>query len=431
LLFILVNVVLFIRPAEIYPELLGFPIYEAVILSCLAVSLPSLIQMFRARPLINQPITVCVLALLPAVFLSHLSHLNLYSARWGAYDFLKLIIYYLLLVANVNSRARLRHFLLCLAILVGVMTTLAVLQYHGLINIPALARLEVKAVIEATGQEIYTSRLRSTGIFNDPNDLCLILIMGIGICSYWLGDRRSGLTRVLALVLLGLFAYALRLTHSRGGFIALLAGMGTFSLIRFGWKKATFLAVAVLPLAFVIFGGRQTEFNLADTEDTGQQRFQLWREGIALFKKSPVFGIGRDEFVENAQFVAHNSFLHCFTELGIFGGLLFLGAFLCSLWMLKRLASPHIKIVDPELKCLHPYMTAMAAAYTVGLLFLSRAYVVNTYLILGLMSAYCRVTPVYPAIPILRFDGRLIRRLVWCGIAFMASIYLIARFFVR
>ena len=43
--------------------------------------------------------------------------------------------------------------------------------------------------------------------------------------------------------------------------------------------------------------------------------------------------------VEEIQVVSHNSFIHCFAELGFFGGAAFLSCFLAaglSIWSLKQ-----------------------------------------------------------------------------------------------
>src|SRR5260370_8686708 len=102
-LFVLLNAVLFIRQAEIMPELTGLPIYEWVILACLAVSIPGVLALLKPSSLVQQPITVCVLVLLPPIILSHLAHFNLYSARWSAYDFFHVAIYYLFFVSLLTS----------------------------------------------------------------------------------------------------------------------------------------------------------------------------------------------------------------------------------------------------------------------------------------------------------------------------------------
>src|SRR5689334_11470998 len=59
-LFLLLNAVLILRPADIVPELEGLPIYNVVILSCLVASLPAVLYQLRPGVLAQRPITVCV-----------------------------------------------------------------------------------------------------------------------------------------------------------------------------------------------------------------------------------------------------------------------------------------------------------------------------------------------------------------------------------
>src|SRR5438874_2036781 len=141
-------------------DLLGLPIYEWVILACLAASIPGVLAQLKPRSLYQQPITVCILCLLPAIVLSHLAHANLYSARWTAFEFFKVVVYYLLLVANVSSAARLRQFLFWLVVLIGALALLALLQYYEVIDIPSLAALQQRQVDLATDQESILLRLQ-------------------------------------------------------------------------------------------------------------------------------------------------------------------------------------------------------------------------------------------------------------------------------
>jgi hypothetical protein len=66
-LFLLVNATLFIRPAEIIPELLDLPIYNVLILSCFGVSFPAVVRRLRARALAEEPLSMCVVGLLVVV----------------------------------------------------------------------------------------------------------------------------------------------------------------------------------------------------------------------------------------------------------------------------------------------------------------------------------------------------------------------------
>ena len=141
-------------------------------------------------------------------------------------------------------------------------------------------------------------RLNGTGLFNDPNDLCNFLVIGILISLFVMIDLRKGFRRLLWVAPLGMLLYALKLTHSRGGLITLSAGVFTFLQARFGWKKTVLVAGLLLPAMIVLFSGRQTTVDVSSTEDTSQHRIQLWAEGFAVFPQSPLFGIGMNEYDE-------------------------------------------------------------------------------------------------------------------------------------
>src|SRR5579864_1909912 len=82
-LFVLVNAVLFVRPAELIPGIADWPIYEVVILACLLASLPAVIRQLTWNSFRRNPITLCVVGLLLAIILSHLTHGDIYDARMG------------------------------------------------------------------------------------------------------------------------------------------------------------------------------------------------------------------------------------------------------------------------------------------------------------------------------------------------------------
>jgi O-antigen ligase len=429
--FLLVNAALLLRPTELIPGLEDVPLYEFLILACLAFSFFSVLKQLTIRSLLSQPITVCVLGLGVAVVLSHLSHANITDSRRSGFEFFKVIVYYLLLVANLNSLARLRWFLLCLVGCIGLLSLLAVLQYHGVVDIPALATLEQKQFDEATGELQLIPRLRGAGIYHDPNDLCLVLCVGMAVSLYRQGSFPIRAMRPLWFVPLGLFGYALILTQSRGGILGLLAGTLVLFCARFGWRRAIGLTAIAVPVLFLLSTGRQSHFDIGDKEDTAQQRIQLWKEGLDLLREAPVFGVGCNEFAERAGLVAHNSFVHCYAELGVFGGTLFTGAFFCAFWTLQRLGSRRVPTLHPELRRLHAYLTAIVAAYAVGLLSLSRAYSVPTYMVLGLATPYGRLAAAYSPLPLLRVNWWLALRLAVVSVLALSAAYICVGVFVQ
>jgi len=186
-----------------------------------------------------------------------------------------------------------------------VVTTLALLQYHGG---PAPRRgIAQREISPLTNGVIaaFEGRITYVGIFNDPNDLCLLLVLTMAACVYGLEASSPTLFRYCCWAgPLILFSYALTLTHSRGGFLGVLAAVVVLIWTRLGWRRGLPVASIALPVMFFLYAGRQTELTI--DEGTAQERIQLWSEGLALFRRAPFFGIGYGNFVEEVGKVAHN-----------------------------------------------------------------------------------------------------------------------------
>ena len=67
-------------------------------------------------------------------------------SRTSGEEFFKVLLYYLLLLAAVDSVERLRRFMRWLAALAVVVTTIAILQYHGVIDLPGLSEIAQEPV---------------------------------------------------------------------------------------------------------------------------------------------------------------------------------------------------------------------------------------------------------------------------------------------
>lgn len=430
LLFLVVNATLFVRPAEIIPALLGWQIFLVLILACLGVSFPLVLAQLLPDRLSRRPITLCVLGLLVAVVLSHLSHFRIdFEALDTIFEFAKVVVYYLLFVALVNTPSRLRRFLWYFAIFCAVLATLSVLQYHEVLELPGRATIKSFIFDASIGREVAMRRLQSTGIFQDPNDFCLIAVVGLLLCAYWLNNKRASLLRWLWLAPIGVLGYAILLTQSRGGFVALVAGLAVYAWHRFGWMKSLLLGAVFLPAALVVFAGRQT--TISAEESTGQSRIQLWSDGLQYVREAPLFGIGANEYGERSGHVAHNSFLHAFAELGLFGGVLFLGAFYVARRSVAALGKRPHQIVEPEMRRLFPYLLAVVTAYGVGMLALSLCYVMPTFTILGLATAYGHAVRATPPVPERQFDFRMLTRMAVVSVVFLVFMYVVVRVFVR
>ena len=429
-LFLLVNVVLYTRPMEVVPELQGVPVYNYLVLVCLACAIPAVLEQFMSGALRGRPVTVCVLGLQAAAVLSHVSHLDFDKAgEWG-YVFFTILVYYLLVVATVDTPARLRTFLLCLTLSILVLTVLALFQYHGVIEFNKVRSIDEKIGDAAAGTDYVVKRLVGPGVvFADPNDICAVFVVGVLLSLYWLTDVRPGFLRLLWVGPLGVFAYGMAMTYSRGGFLALLAGLVVMFQARDGGRRGLLVGALALPVLFLAFAGRAT--SLSATEGTGQQRIQIWSHALMTLRTAPAFGIGMGGFGQGDEYAAHNSYVHCFAELGLFGGTLFLGAFYVAFRQVRALVGRPDVVPEAELRRLGPFLLALLAAYAASLLSLSRQFVPTTYTFLGLATAYVRVAAPGLRAPVLPFDGRLARRLAFVSVGFLAASYVFVRVFTR
>jgi O-antigen ligase len=334
---------------------------------------------------------------------------------------LKAFMLFLLVISLVNSALRLRAVLLAAAVGVLAMTALAVLEFHGFVHLTGLASVEQRSFDPMDSSPVI--RLCGTGVFNDPNDLALILVFAMIACIYGLGERRMGSARALLLGPLALFGYALVLTHSRGGLLSAGGALMAFLTVRLGWRNMLPIGLCLLA-AFILLPswGRETTVDFDSPEDTFQTRLDLWSDSLDCFRSAPIFGIGQGKLADTIGAVTHNSFLHAFAEMGVLGGGVFIGAFYGAMRALWRSSSPDFQVAR-----LRPYMFAIAVGYAAGLLSLSRCYTVPTQLVLALVMAYLGLARIGdgPALP--RLNGAWVRAIGCVSVVFLIATYVFVR----
>ncbi|WP_417377781.1 O-antigen ligase family protein [Gimesia sp.] len=340
----------------------------------------------------RQPITLCVIGVLVAVALSHASHMYFYGIRTSTVMFLKTLMYYLLLICIIDSPQRLKGLLKTIAISSSVMILLCVIDYVGIFDFEFIKHVSDRDGVSDAGEVIRVFRMRGTGIFQDPNDLSVLIVTTGILCWYFFNDPAASPLRFLWVVSMIILGIGLIYTRSRGGLLTLgIAGM-VFVLPKYGKKAA--IACAVVGMAGVtVLAGRQGNIDL--NSGTGHDRILLWREGLSAIKSPDLlFGIGEGQYSDLAGLAAHNSFVHAFTELGLFGGTFFIGCFFFAALGIYRLAQFQSKnhgrpiFRSRELERYLPYAGAILAAWCGGMMSLSRCYVVPTYMVVGISAAY-------------------------------------------
>ena len=133
-------------------------------------------------------------------------------------------------------------------------------------------------------------------------------------------------------------------------------------------------------------------FRLGGADESAKGRLDAWSEGLQMLKSSPIWGIGYNSFKDENEIVAHNSFVHCFAELGLVGYALWLAAILASFWFFDRIrVTEDAPGGSPELVRWSRALSLSLGAFVTGALFLSRTYSVLLFFLLGLATALAGV----------------------------------------
>lgn len=386
-LFLLIIATLFLRPAEIIPALKGLPIYEGLMAGAGIGGLNRMLRRLTWPALIREPVTLCVCGLLVAVVLSHLSHFAFWALPDSFSLFAKVVMFYLLMVSLVDTPRRFRGMLFTICLCGAGMVTLCVIDYVGWHDFECVTPVVDLDEEMAEGKELeLVLRMRGTGLFQDPNDISLVIVAMGALCGYFLTNPRASPLRFTWVIPLGILVAALYFTRSRGGLLAGGAAGLTYLAARYG--RSTAIVCGLFgALALPVLAGRQGDIDLQG--GTGRERIQIWREGLEEIKGASVlFGIGQGAFYDAVGIVAHNAYVHSFVELGLFGGTLFFGCFAFTVLAVYRMCATSDPVIDPELARFTPFAAAMIAGWCTGLFSLSRCYVVPTYLIIGLGAVF-------------------------------------------
>ncbi len=441
------------RPQEFLPALGDLQLYLACIAGALLFSFHDLVNQVRWRTMLQQPVNLCVIGVLAAIAVSRITTGNLNELDAILFDMAKIVLYYLVLVSVITTPQRLRYFLMTTVIFATVMIAYSVMDYRAFVrewqgNPEFLVVLEKerhldpddRAIlrhipdrngVDVYGNEIWFFRLCGLGIFHDPNDISLLIVATSIISIYFLTDPKQIGIRYLWIIPLCINAVAMFYTYSRGGLLALGVGGMVWLIVKYGSKVA--IPIGILgAIAAPLVLGRAAKIDVSS--GTGQQRIQLWAEGLNAIQGSKfVFGIGQGTYQELGDHVAHNSFVHAFVELGFVGGTLFMGCFFFPAFTIYLIKLNGFQINNPELRRFLPYLAAIIAEWCMGMYSLSRCYVPPTYMIAGLAASYMNLIGYYRPSPrpMLRLSLRVIQPWIASSAGLLFVTYLFVRLFAR
>lgn len=215
------------------------------------------------------------------------------------------------------------------------------------------------------------------GANNNPNTLGTLMVFGMFAVMY--NEKKGVFQLVEALILLALFLYIIIITGSKK---ALLGG-GVFLLIwiigflkdlkgkKLHYKITSVLIIAAICLiAFYYF--TSTYMNTASfermttlfTSGSTKMRSEMYEESIDFFKRSPLFGIGYDQFrvLSRYKLYSHSTYAEVMADGGIIGMLLFITPILIAgfrLFKLRKRTNTYTVWIFIALYCVEVFLGAV------------------------------------------------------------------------
>jgi len=356
---------LYIRPEEMFPAMAGM---RLTLMIGLVTLVGTWFQLCLNRsPIVRTPVNPLIIGFGVIVVISGMTVGNLSEA---AAEIGKLVILVLLILNLIRDRERYQSIVSTLLICTAYLSVYSIyLFYTG------------GAFVQDAGE---TVRAQGSGIFNDPNDLAATIVAGMALAVTRLSLSR-GPTRLFYVALACIMLAAVLLTNSRGGMVSLLVlVMGAF--LSFSKNKVKSIVLAVLTVFVVLAAGpgRMTTFD--SEEESANQRFYFWNNGVNMLLDNPLTGVGFRQFGDhNNGATAHNSFVLCFGELGIPGYFCWIGIiYFCYR---RRGESDKVDVEDPaDVRELLGARLALSA-YLAAAFFISRTYVAVPYLLMSLPLA--------------------------------------------
>ncbi|MEQ1757827.1 MAG: O-antigen ligase family protein [Vicinamibacterales bacterium] len=354
-------VFIYVRPAEIVLGWETIPFVDILTGASFAIGLIAVAA--KPRRFLNLPQDKLLLAFWAAIAISSAKvWLTGIYVSWLAFT-PPVFLYFLVRIAVQNPR-QMRGVVYLLVALNVFLAINGIVQYNTGIGL---------GNVTTTLDRIY-----GTGIFNDPNDLGMTFVMVIPFVALLMTNPNSGiLQKLLATGALIVILTATYYTNSRGALLGLGAAMTCYWFLKSRSVSTIVFALGLGLLVLVAGPSRASEINA--TEESAQGRIQAWAQGWMMLKSNPLTGVGYDQFTEYHPQVAHNSFVHTFSEVGLIGAFCFVGMFY---WFFKILAVPKGATDDWA-----PWLRALSASGTgvvVCMWFLSRQYVPVVYGLLAL-----------------------------------------------
>ena len=366
---------LYVRPQEFIPGFVGLPVMLG--LGSLTFFLMLLHMGIRRKVIAHggAPQSLLMIWFLVAIAASNLAHLNITATKDSVRAFMSPFLLYFMIAMMVDSEKKVKVTLYLIATLTAFLAYQGITQYITGIGI--------------AGQELFQGRIVSIGIFADPNDLALALLIMLPFCLMEFVKPNHIAVRLLNLAFGLALAVTVFMTDSRGGILSLGLLIVAMFWRRFGWK----VGVAVGALAFVAMFvvGPSRMGTISTAEDSASARIDSWSVAIDLIQSNPIFGVGCFQFTDYHHKTAHNSYLLCGSELGFFGYIPWVLMIYLSVKNLYFISKTAVEERHGRIGRYADGVLWGLIAFLFAATFLSRTYIELVYILFGLSAAITSV----------------------------------------
>jgi O-antigen ligase len=257
----------------------------------------------------------------------------------------------------------------------------------------------------------YVDTTRLTGQIGDPNELAAILVPALAVAAFAVAVARAPLVGWILVSFVAVFAFALFLTQSRGGLVALGATFLAALLLAGPVRQRAVVVICVIAAGAVGYFTlvappesleRVTHF----TSSGGTGRTDLWQIAGEVTGDHPVIGVGAGNFqvvepvyaagnlnlprvdlIVDEPKVVHNTYLQVLTELGALGLTVFSLVVLGALALAVRGIRAFARAGDRESELLGRGLLIGTLGMLAAFVFISAQYEKALWLLLGLCAA--------------------------------------------
>lgn len=264
----------------------------------------------------------------------------------------------------------------------------------------SIAAVAITSIVVAKGSEGRLAAL--SGVYGNSNELALAIDLSLPLCLAFALTTRSSWVKLAWTIAMLAMVYAVFLTASRGGAIALVV-VALVCLWQLGVKSRRFYLLLLVPVAMLVillYGGNslrerfeqttidpESNYHSTSASMSAQQRKELLFKSLKVTAQHPLFGVGPGNFaiVSGVWLATHNSYTQMSAEGGIPAFLLYV----LILWRgiaNLRYVSKYPK-TGKRIRLFSMALGASLAGYLVGSFFASVAYRLFPYCLVAYTGA--------------------------------------------